>query len=141
MAGDSDAWHCRRHEVLLVLRGTQWEVLSNVLSGVVDSFSYSVLLRRSPSTRNFDPFREARAFLAFDVSNISVASTATTNSVLFWWIWSCPIFVFFLSFLYVFCGLLKPRYSWQLSCRCICWAVLNSGMSVSEVSEIVYIFC
>lgn len=75
--------------------------------------------------------------LAFHVDDVGITATSTANAVLLGWIWRVPVFVFFLAELRVQSGLLEIWISNALSGRSIGGAVLDGGVTVSKISEVV----
>lgn len=98
-----------------------------------------VRLWRGPATGNVHPLRQARAILALNVNNVSVASATASNTILLGLIPALPVLVFFDSFSLVQGGHLKERGSRKLSSGSIRRAVLDGRVSVSKVSEVVNI--
>jgi hypothetical protein len=92
-----------------------------------------------PATSHIDPFGQARAFFAFDILDISVAAAAAANAVLLLFVPVLPVVILFDTVLLVSCGQFEVRLSRKLSGRSIRWAVLNSGVSVTKVTEVVNI--
>lgn len=77
--------------------------------------------------------------LALDIYDVRIAATAATNAVLLLLVPRVPVFVFLSSFPLIECSHFQVGRSFTLSCRCICGAMLNGRMPVSEVSEVMYI--
>jgi len=96
-----------------------------------------ILSRASPSTSNIYPFCQTTALLALYINNICVTSASASYAILLYSIPRLPVLVFFFPFSLVQSGHFKERWTCSLACRCICWAMLNSSMSIPEVSEIV----
>jgi hypothetical protein len=93
--------------------------------------------RRCPASCYLNPFRKTTSFLAFDIANVSITPTPAAHAVLLRCVRKGPILVLFLSLLVVLCGLLKKWYSRQLSCRSISRTMLDRGMAVADVTEVV----
>lgn len=89
------------------------------------------------STCDLNPFRYAAALLAFDIDNVRIAATSATDSVLLRCIPLRPVVVFFSSCFLVSGGSLEIGFSFQLACRRIGGAVLDSCVSVAKVTEVV----
>lgn len=75
--------------------------------------------------------------LALDINNVGIASTSAANTVLLWLIPAFPVLILLLSSLLVESCLLQPWLTWQLAGWSVCWAMLDGGVSVTEVTEVV----
>ncbi len=99
------------------------------------------LLRRRPSACHGDPFGHAAPLLALDINDISITLASATNAVLLNCVPRFPVFVFLNSLFLISGGLLKERRPCKLPItRRVCWAMLDRGMSVTYVPEVVYVF-
>jgi len=94
-------------------------------------------LRRCPTSSHLDPLRETAALFTFDIDDISVTLAPTANTILLDRVRSSPVFIFFNPLFLIFRCLLQVRNAGKLSCRGIGGTMLDGGMSVSKVAEIV----
>lgn len=94
-------------------------------------------LWRCPTSCNLNPFSQAATLLAFDVNDISIASTSTPDTVLLGRIRRIPVFIFLASLLLVFGRPFEPWLTIPLSGRGIGRAMLDGCVSVAEISEVV----
>lgn len=97
----------------------------------------SLHLRAGPSTGNIDPFSKARSLLALDIDNVRVAAASASDTVLLLSVPVFPVLVFLDTLLFVEGCRFEVGLSGQLSGRRISGAVLDSGVSVSKVTEVV----
>jgi len=51
----------------------------------------------------------------------------------------CPVVIFFLPCFLIHGSIFKIGDSGQLSCRGVCRAMLNGGVSIAKVAEVVYV--
>lgn len=93
---------------------------------------------RRPAACHLDPLSKTAALLAFHVDNISITFAATADPVLLHRIRNRPVVIFLLAILLVGSGL-KEWYVRELSSRCIRGTVLNSRVTIPEVSKVVYV--
>lgn len=94
-------------------------------------------LRAGPSTRHINPLGQAAAVLAFDVDNVGIAAAAAADAILLGGVKIFPVLVLLLSLPLVQRSLLQVRIAWQLACRRIGRAMLDCGMAVANVAEVV----
>lgn len=73
----------------------------------------------------------------FDINDIRVAPAPTANTILLDRIRSSPVFIFLDPLLLIFRCLFQPWDARELPCRSISRTMLDGGMSVSEITEIV----
>lgn len=92
--------------------------------------------RRGPAASNLNPLCQAASLLSFDINDVCIASASTTHSVFFDGIECGPVFIFLDAFLFIFSRLFQERNARELASRCIRWAVLNRGVTVAKVSEV-----
>lgn len=93
--------------------------------------------RRCPASCYLDPLSKATPFFAFDITNVSVTATPAAHAVLLRRIREGPVLVLFLSLLLFLCRLLEERYARQLPCWSIGRTMLDRGMAVTDVTEVV----
>lgn len=93
-------------------------------------------LWRGPATSDLNPFGEAATLLALDINNVGVTATATANTVFLDWVWSSPVLVLFNALFLIFGGLLEVRLTGQLAGGSIGRAMLDRGVSVAEIAEV-----
>ena len=94
-------------------------------------------LRQGPAASHIHPFVQTAALLALDIHNIGVAAASATDTVLLDWIRSRPVVIFLKPLLLILRGLLKVRFTGKLSSRCVGRAVLDRGVPVTEITEVV----
>lgn len=94
-------------------------------------------LRTSPTTRNIHPLGQARTILALDIDDIRVAPAAASNAVLLGGIVVIPVLVLLDALLLVHRGLLEVGLAGQLAGGRVGGAVLDGGVAVAEVAEVV----
>jgi membrane protein required for beta-lactamase induction len=94
-------------------------------------------LRRNPAACNVDPLRQTATLLALNLRNVSVASTSAADAILLLAIPAFPILVLFQPLLLVGNGLLNIRLMLALARWCIGRAVLDGGVPVTKVAEVV----
>ena len=94
-------------------------------------------LRRRPTARNFNPFWKATALLAFHIHNVRIAPAPASHAVLLHRVGVRPVFIFLDARLFVLRRHLQPWDPGQLTSRGIGGTVLDSGVSVTKVPEIV----
>ena len=94
-------------------------------------------LWRCPSSSNFDPFGETAALLAFNIHNISVAPASAADTVLLDGIRVRPILIFLNPLLFILGRHLQPGNSGQLPGGGVGRTMLDGGVPVAEVTEIV----
>lgn len=92
-----------------------------------------------PTAGNVHPFCKARPLFAFYIHDISVASASTTNAHVLGSIPVFPVVVLLKALGLVFYCLFEVGFSWQLKSWSVRWAVLDGGVSVTEVAEVVNI--
>ena len=92
-------------------------------------------LRRGPATRNIDPLGQARTFLALNINDVGIASAAAAHAVLLPFVEVGPVLVLFLP-LVLGGGLFEVWDVRKLTRGGVGRAVLNSGVSVAEVAEV-----
>jgi hypothetical protein len=102
--------------------------------------------RRHKSTGDLHPLRNTASLFALDVDNISVASASAAHAVLLLSVPLSPVVVvFFEEFLVlaVTCRALLLKvgsevgFAWQLTGRSVGGTVLDCGVAVAEVAEVV----
>lgn len=74
--------------------------------------------------------------LAFDIHDISIAAAAAADTVLLDSIWISPVLIFLNALLLVFGGLFKVRLARQLPGGSVSWAMLDGGVPISKVTEV-----
>lgn len=90
-----------------------------------------------PATRDVNPLGQTRALLALDVDNVRVAAAAAPHAVLLGRVPLFPVQVLLPSLPLVRRRHLEVRVARELSCRRVGGAVLDRGMPVPEVAEVV----
>ena len=75
--------------------------------------------------------------LALDIHNIRIASTSAADTILLDRIRVGPVFILFEALFLVLRGHFKPRDPRQLAGRGVGGTMLNGGVSVTKVTEIV----
>jgi hypothetical protein len=93
--------------------------------------------RGSPSTSNVNPFGHATALLALYVDNVRITPASTPNTVFLGLIPALPVVIFFFSFPLIKGRQFKEWLSGTLAGRGVCGTMLNSGVSVPKVTEVV----
>jgi hypothetical protein len=96
-------------------------------------------LRRSPAASDINPFIETTALFALDIDNVSVAAASATDTVLLDLVRGRPVFVLFDALLFIIGGLLEVGDTGQLTSRGVGRAMLDGGVAVTEVTEVVNI--
>lgn len=97
--------------------------------------------RTCPPTSNIYPLRKTGSLLAFYIHNVGIASTSAAHAIFLDRVPGVPVLVFFFPFLLVEGGRLEERGSrGYLPGGGICGTMLNGGMSVAEVAEVVDVF-
>lgn len=94
-------------------------------------------LRTSPTTGNIDPLSQARTVLALDINDIRVAPAAASDAVLLGGIVVIPVLVLLDALLLVERGLLEVGLAGQLAGGRVGGAMLDGGVAVTEVAEVV----
>lgn len=92
--------------------------------------------RTRPSTGNINPLGQAAALLAFDVHNVRVAAAAAAHTVLLGCVPLLPVLVLLNTLALIGGGLLKPGLTRQLARGGVGGAVLNRGVAVAKVAEV-----
>lgn len=100
-------------------------------------YSSSGSFRRNVSTCNLYPLGYTASFLVLDFNNVSVAATSAADTVLFLSIPFRPVLVFLFACLLIERRLFEIRFSRKLPRWSVCRAMLNRGMSIAKVSEVV----
>jgi hypothetical protein len=77
--------------------------------------------------------------LAFDIDDVSIATASATDSIFFDLVGVRPVLVFLDTLLLILSGLLKVRDTGELAGRGVGWAMLDSGVPVAEITEVVNI--
>ena len=88
-----------------------------------------------PAACDIDPFRETRAVFALDFDNVSVTAAPAANTVLLFFVPSCPVFILQAPVLFWQVHIV-PGLATQLTCWRIGWTMLDCGMSISNVTEV-----
>ena len=114
------------------------EMAANIPWGRGRMCGSRTFLRRGPATRNIDPLGQARTFLALNINDVGIAPAAATHAVLLPFVEVGPVLVFLFP-LVLGGGLLEVWNVRKLACRGIGWAVLDGGVSVAEVAEVMNI--
>ena len=99
----------------------------------------SQTLRGCPSASDVYPFRKTTPLFSFHIHNIRITLTSAPNAVLLGRIPRLPVIIFFFPFLLVFGRFLEERWPGQLTRRGIGRTMLDCGMSVAKVPEVMYI--
>jgi hypothetical protein len=94
------------------------------------------LSRTCPTSCNIYPFCQTRPLFSLHIHNISVASTPASYTILFDRVPGIPILVFFPSFFLVQCCLLQVGSPCHLTSWRVCRTMLDSGMTVAKVTEV-----
>ena len=94
-------------------------------------------LGRRPASCNFHPLGETTALLALDIHDIRIASTSAADTVLLHRVGVRPVLVLFESLLLVLRGHFEPGNSGQLTGRSVGGTVLDGGVAVAKVTEVV----
>lgn len=89
-----------------------------------------------PATSHLNPLIKTAALLALDIHNIGIAAAAAANTVLLDGVRSGPVLVFLNALLLIFGSLFKVRLARQLPGGGVGWAMLDSGVPVSKVTEV-----
>lgn len=74
---------------------------------------------------------------ALDIHNIGIASTPAADAILLDWVGRGPVFVFLDPFLFILRGLLQIGDPGELPSRSVGWAMLDCGVPIAEITEIV----
>jgi hypothetical protein len=77
--------------------------------------------------------------LAFDVDNVSVTAASAADTVLLDLVRGCPILVLLDAFLFIIGSLLEVWDTGQLTGRGVRWAMLDCGVAVTKVTEVMNI--
>jgi hypothetical protein len=92
-----------------------------------------------PTTGNVHPFCQARSLLAFHVNNIVVASTSAADASVLRSVPIFPVVILLIALGFILGRLLEILAAGKLEAWSIRRAVLNGGMSVPKVAEVVNI--
>lgn len=95
-------------------------------------FSFS----RSPTARDVHPFSQARTLLALNIDNVCVTATSAADTIFFDLVPVFPVLVLFYSLLLIQGCHFKVRSARQLSGWSIGRTMLNSGVPVADVTEV-----
>jgi hypothetical protein len=93
--------------------------------------------RTSPTANDINPFGEAGSFLALNVDDVSIAAATAAHAILSLGVPVLPVVVLLKSLLGVERCLLKVGLARKLPRWGIGGAVLDGGVSVTEVAEVV----
>jgi hypothetical protein len=92
---------------------------------------------RHPPPGNLDPLGGTRSLLVLDFGDIRVAATAATNAILLRIVPVVPVLVLGDALALVLGGLLEPGLAGQLLPGRVGRAVLDGGVPVAKVAEVV----
>lgn len=92
--------------------------------------------RAGPATGNVDPLSQAGTFLALNVHDVRVAAAAAAHAVLLRCVKLLPVFVLLGALAFVERCLLEPGLARQLAGGGIGGTMLDRGMAVAEVAEV-----
>jgi hypothetical protein len=96
--------------------------------------------RTRPPSSDLDPFGETASFLALYIDNVSITFASASYTILTLTIPCLPILILLFSFLLIKGGHFEIGYARQLASRRIGRTMLDGGVSVAEVTEVVYVF-
>lgn len=77
--------------------------------------------------------------LAFHIDNVSVTAASAADTVLLDLVRGCPILVLLDAFLFIIGSLLEVWDTGQLTSRGVGWAMLDCGVAVTKVAEVMNI--
>lgn len=97
-------------------------------------------LGRNKTSCNLDPLRNTTSLLPLHIHHIRIASTPTPDSIFFLHIPLRPVLVFLSPSLLVLGSELEVRFPWELASRGVGGAVLDGGVPVAEVAEVMDVF-
>jgi hypothetical protein len=143
--------HAYKSEILLsFLLEAQIPVLSSPLKGLLTAFlpkhSSQKSSRRHKPTSNIHPLRDTAPLFTLNIHNISVTSTPTPDTVLLLGVPLGPVVVVLFQELLIVsvdrCALLleirsEVGLAGQLAGGSVCRTVLDGGVSVAEIAEVV----
>jgi hypothetical protein len=92
--------------------------------------------RTSPPASDINPLRQAATLLALHIDDIRVAAAAATNTVLLGVVVRLPVLVLLEALALVERRLLEPGLTRQLARRRVGRAVLDGGVAVAKVAEV-----
>lgn len=78
--------------------------------------------------------------LALDINNVGVAAAAAAYTIFFDRVWGSPVLVLFDPLLLVLGRLLEVGFTRELASGGIGGAVLNGGVSIAEITEVMDVF-
>jgi hypothetical protein len=86
---------------------------------------------------NFNPLRQAASLLVLDVRNIGVTFAPTAHSVLLFCVPIVPVFVVLFGLLLVFEVRFRERRPGELFGRGVGGTMLDGGVAVADIAEVV----
>jgi hypothetical protein len=98
--------------------------------------SWREALWGGPATSHLNPLIKTAALLSFDIDNIGIAAAAAANTVLFDRVRSGPVLIFLNPLLLIFGSPFKVRLARQLPGGSVGWAMLDGGVPISKVTEV-----
>lgn len=104
-----------------------------------EHYGISQDLWRGPATSHIHPFVKTAALLSLDINNVSVTAASATNTVLLDLVRVRPVLVFLDPFFFVIGSLLEVRDTGELAGRSVGRAMLNGGVPVAKVTEVMNI--
>lgn len=102
--------------------------------------AFVMALRRGPATGDLDPFCQTAALLALDIDDVGVAAASAADAVLLDRVWRGPVLVLFDSLLLILGGLFEIRLARQLPGGSVGGTMLDRGVSVTKITEVVDVF-
>lgn len=114
----------------------KWQGEAEMMQGNGGLVSWREALWGGPATSHLNPFIKTAALLALDIHNIGIAAAAAANTVLLDGVRSGPVLIFLNALLLVFGGLFKVRLARQLPGGSVSWAMLDGGVPISKVTEV-----
>lgn len=96
-------------------------------------------LRRGPAASHINPFIKTTTLLALNVHDVGVAAAPTADTILLDGVRSGPVFIFLDALLLILRGLFEIRFAGELASRGIGRAMLDRGMPVTKIAEIMNI--